>query len=78
MGRKTYPTEYGIEPGGWTEWIHPLPGYRMACCDCGLVHEIELRIDDLGRPNLRAKRLNRHTAALRREMKKRGGRDGVA
>ena len=24
---------------GWTDWIHPLPGYRMVCCDCGLSHK---------------------------------------
>jgi hypothetical protein len=29
---------------GWSEWIHPLPGYLMQCCDCGLVHEIEFEI----------------------------------
>ena len=29
---------------GWTEWIHPLPGYLMKCCDCGLVHEMDARV----------------------------------
>lgn len=29
---------------GWCEWVHPLPGYLMACCDCGLVHEMEFAI----------------------------------
>lgn len=29
---------------GWTEWIHPLPGYLMMCCDCGLTHELEFAI----------------------------------
>lgn len=29
---------------GWSEWIHPLPGYLMGCCDCGLVHEMEFEI----------------------------------
>lgn len=29
---------------GWCEWIHPLPGYLMQCCDCGLVHEMDFRI----------------------------------
>lgn len=32
----------GIE--GWSEWRRPMPGYRIACCDCGLVHEMEFRI----------------------------------
>lgn len=29
---------------GWSEWVHPLPGYLMKCCDCGLVHEMEFAI----------------------------------
>ena len=29
---------------GWSEWIHPLPGYRMKCCDCGLVHQMETMV----------------------------------
>lgn len=29
---------------GWSEWIHPLPGYLLQCCDCGLVHEMEYAI----------------------------------
>lgn len=41
---------------GWTDWIHPLPGYLMKCCECGLVHEVELRIDAAGRPNFRMRR----------------------
>ena len=31
---------------GYSEWIHPLPGYLMQCCDCGLVHEMEFCIGD--------------------------------
>jgi hypothetical protein len=34
---------------GWSEWIHPLPGYLMQCCDCGLIHEMEVAIAS---PNL--------------------------
>lgn len=51
---------------GWTDWIHPLSGYRLACCDCGLVHDIETRIDDLGQVNFRARRNNRSTGQMRR------------
>jgi len=29
---------------GWSEWVHPLPGYRMQCCDCGLIHEMQVAI----------------------------------
>jgi hypothetical protein len=46
---------------GWTDWIHPLPGYQIKCCGCGLVHRLELRIDDAGQPNLRMGRTDDHT-----------------
>ena len=29
---------------GWSEWVHPLPGYLMQCCDCGLIHEMQFEI----------------------------------
>lgn len=54
---------------GWTEWIHPLGGYRMACCDCGLAHDIEFRLDANNQLNFRARRNNRSTAQLRRAKK---------
>jgi hypothetical protein len=41
---------------GWTDWIHPMNDYRMACCDCGLVHNIEFRLDDLNQLNFRMQR----------------------
>jgi hypothetical protein len=31
-------------PDGWSEWIHPTPGYRMKCCGCDLVHDMEFEI----------------------------------
>lgn len=33
-----------IEEGedGWSDWIQPvMTGYKMGCCDCGLVHNME-------------------------------------
>jgi hypothetical protein len=48
------------------QWIQPVRrGYRMACCDCCLVHTLDFRIVD-GRVQFRAFRNNRATAALRR------------
>ncbi len=30
---------------GWSDWIAPnMTGYRMACCDCGLVHDMEFGV----------------------------------
>lgn len=61
--------EHGDEDG-WSDWIHPLPGYKMACCDCGLVHNMQFRIDDLGQINFRASRNVRSTAQMRRHKAK--------
>lgn len=48
------------------EWVQPVrKGYRMMCCDCGLVHELDFRIWK-GHIQLRARRNNRATAARRR------------
>lgn len=30
---------------GWTDWQRPMMrGYRLGCCDCGLVHDIDFRV----------------------------------
>lgn len=30
---------------GWSPWIKPvMEGYKMACCDCGLVHELDFGV----------------------------------
>lgn len=30
------------EDDGWSRWVSPvMSGYRLACCDCGLVHDME-------------------------------------
>lgn len=29
---------------GWSEWIVPvMDGYRIACCECGLVHNMQFK-----------------------------------
>ena len=64
--------------GGWTNWIQPVPkGYRMACCDCGLVHEINFTVVRAKRRRgrklvvlFKARRHERATAATRRERQK--------
>lgn len=49
-------------------------GFRLACCDCGLVHNIDFRINDEGEIEVRFERNNRATAARRREMDKADGK----
>lgn len=46
------------------EWIEPMAGYRMCCCDCGLVHELEFRLVR-GKIQFRAWRRQRDTARER-------------
>lgn len=54
------------------EWVQPVPrGYKMACCDCGLVHVIDFRVIKYAngkrtKVQFRAFRDNRSTAAKRR------------
>ena len=31
--------------GGFCEWQYPImKGYRMQCCDCGLIHKVEFKV----------------------------------
>lgn len=48
------------------EWVQPIEdGYRLACCDCGLVHTMDFRVHQ-GRAQFRVWRNSRATAQLRR------------
>lgn len=34
-----------VKKDGWSWWQHPkMAGYKMQCCDCGLIHEVEFRV----------------------------------
>lgn len=56
------------------EWVQPVRrGYKLACCDCGLVHTVNFRLYG-GRIQLQAFRDERRTAAVRREAKKRAAK----
>jgi hypothetical protein len=61
--------EYAVD-NGWSDWIYPvMKGYKMACCDCGLVHDLEFRIVENGkRVEFRARRNNRSTGQIRRHQ----------
>lgn len=60
--------------GDLTKWIRPTrKGYKMACCDCGLVHNLDFRVRKEWRGlviEFRAGRNNRATGQIRRWMKK--------
>ena len=58
--------EYTAPKGGWTEWIQPIRrGYKLACCDCGLVHNVDFRVHK-ERIQFRVQRNNRATGQIRR------------
>jgi len=55
------------------EWVCPArTGYKLACCDCSLVHNIDFQIRKIGGGrtvlSFRASRNNRATSAMRRGM----------
>ncbi|MGA3803742.1 hypothetical protein ACI2T7_03565 [Ralstonia nicotianae] len=68
---------------GWCDWQFPIHrGYKMQCCDCGLVHDVEFdvvkivehgpdgtwRFEDVGDPNYRvALRMKREAAQQQAE-----------
>lgn len=66
------PQPYEIVQEG--TWVQPLPkGYRMACCDCGLVHRLDFRIATKGKiqkVQLRAYRDEPGTRRVRAYMKR--------
>lgn len=51
------------------EWVQPVRrGYKLACCDCGLVHRLDFRVHQ-HRIQFRAFRNERATGQRRRWMK---------
>lgn len=74
------------EDDGWTRWVFPeMSLYKMACCDCGLVHDlafeiVEVEYNDKGyfrhkktidglKVRFKARRNNRATGQIRRRKK---------
>ncbi len=53
------------------EWVQPIrKGYKMACCDCGLVHKLNFRLVPFKagkKIQFQASRDERATAARRRK-----------
>ena len=65
-------TQNELVDGVWTDWIQPVEqGYKFCCCDCGLVHIMDFRVED-GRAQFRVSRNNRSTGQVRRHMKQAG------
>lgn len=66
---KRFRIEIGNGPRGFSRWVQPVMSkYFLACCDCGLVHEMQFRIVGARkrRVQFRARRAERYTTKLRR------------
>lgn len=52
------------------EWITvPRRGFKEQCCDCGLVHKLNFKINAKGQIEIQTSRDERSTAAVRRAFK---------
>lgn len=58
---------YQVTDGEWIEVV--LKGSRDQCCDCGLVHRINFRINAKGKIEYQVFRDGRATAAARKRFK---------
>jgi hypothetical protein len=57
------------------EWVQPIRrGYKLSCCDCGLVHRMNFRIHG-GRVQFQAWRHERSTATTRAWKTRKRGTD---
>ncbi len=60
-------SRYDLPEAG--EWMRPISsGYKLACCDCGLVHKYDFRVED-GHVEFRVWPAHRETGQLRRHMR---------
>jgi hypothetical protein len=68
-----YNKYYAKTKNGYTEWVRPIrKGYKFACCDCGLVHDMDFRVTDEWRGRVvefRARRNDLSTSAMRKWRK---------
>ena len=47
------------------EWVQPIrKGYKLSCCDCGLVHDVDFRIVN-NRVQFRVRRNGKATGGMR-------------
>lgn len=70
MRIKRFRQEKEEGPRGFSRWVQPvMPKYMLACCDCGLVHEMQFRIVGIRKQKVqfRARRARNYTAMLRKK-----------
>lgn len=66
------------EDDGWSRWIFPHPErYKLACCDCGLVHDMQFRVCADGTIEFRVRTNKRSTSQIRRHKRPKFNRDSL-
>lgn len=58
---------YHVSNGEWI--IVPRRGFKEQCCDCGLVHKLNFKINAKGQIVIQTSRDERSTSAVRRAFK---------
>lgn len=60
--------ERAVTERGFTRWVTPEHGgFMLACCDCGLVHEMQFRIAGGAHVQFRGRRAAAYTRAERKK-----------
>jgi hypothetical protein len=54
---------YQVTDGEWI--VVPKRGYKEQCCDCGLIHRLNFKIDERGRIHIQTFRDHRATGGAR-------------
>lgn len=68
--RKNVPMRRKYDNPVRNQWVTPVrTDYRLACCDCGLVHEVDFRVRS-GEIQIRFRRNNRSTENIRRSLRR--------
>lgn len=57
------PDYYQVSHGEWI--VVPKRGYKEQCCDCGLVHMMNFKVDEKGRIHIQTFRDHRATGGAR-------------
>jgi hypothetical protein len=58
---------YHVTDGEWI--VVPKRGYKEQCCDCGLVHKLNFKVNKFGQIEIQTIRDERSTSAVRRAFK---------
>ena len=69
VGWRENADQFAFPPPAFTTFARPrMQKHREQCCDCGLIHRLDVRIVD-GKVEFRTRRDDRATAAARRTFK---------